>query len=188
VLFPFKCGLASKAGLRHLSRNNLGGSATARVITLQREQYRGIVHLFIGTGHSPDEITSMSLINSYDRNTDYQGLHSLFLFKSVMTFAFNMTPSRSSFNRSFDVVRIIFGLYLHVTPAFVLSCRRCFCLEDLRRRRRPPTGVPSLRRRKDNRIFAAAGVSLCLWLHYRRSLAAEGNHDDERCLRFAADL
>jgi hypothetical protein len=36
-------------------------------------------------------------------------------------------------------VRIIFGLYLHVTPAFVLSCQRCFCLEDLRRRRRPPT-------------------------------------------------
>jgi hypothetical protein len=28
VLFPFKCGLASKAGLRHLSRNISGGSAT----------------------------------------------------------------------------------------------------------------------------------------------------------------
>jgi hypothetical protein len=28
VLFPFKCGLASKAGLRHLSWNNSGGSAT----------------------------------------------------------------------------------------------------------------------------------------------------------------
>jgi hypothetical protein len=28
VLFPFKCGLASKVGLRHLSRNNSGGSAT----------------------------------------------------------------------------------------------------------------------------------------------------------------
>ena len=36
-------------------------------------------------------------------------------------------------------VRIIFGLYLHVSLAFVLSSRRCFCLEDLRRRRRPPT-------------------------------------------------
>jgi hypothetical protein len=30
-LFPFKCGLASKAGLRHLSRNNSGSSATTRV-------------------------------------------------------------------------------------------------------------------------------------------------------------
>jgi hypothetical protein len=28
VLFPFKCGLASKAGLRHLSWNNSGGFAT----------------------------------------------------------------------------------------------------------------------------------------------------------------
>jgi hypothetical protein len=28
VLFPFKCGLASKAGLRHLSWNNSGGPAT----------------------------------------------------------------------------------------------------------------------------------------------------------------
>jgi hypothetical protein len=31
VLFPFKCGLASKAGLRHLSWNNSGGSATLGV-------------------------------------------------------------------------------------------------------------------------------------------------------------
>jgi hypothetical protein len=30
VLFPFKCGLASKAGLRHLSWNNSGSSATMR--------------------------------------------------------------------------------------------------------------------------------------------------------------
>jgi hypothetical protein len=28
VLFPFKSGLASKAGLRHLSRNNSGGSSS----------------------------------------------------------------------------------------------------------------------------------------------------------------
>jgi hypothetical protein len=30
-LFPFKCGLASKVGLRHLSRNNSGSSATAGI-------------------------------------------------------------------------------------------------------------------------------------------------------------
>jgi hypothetical protein len=40
-------------------------------ITMQREQYRGTVHLFIGTGRSLDEITSMSLITNYDHNTDY---------------------------------------------------------------------------------------------------------------------
>jgi hypothetical protein len=32
VLFPFKCGLASKAGLRHLSWNNLGSSAIVLII------------------------------------------------------------------------------------------------------------------------------------------------------------
>jgi hypothetical protein len=103
-----------------------------RVITIQREQYRGTVHLFIGTGRSLDKITSMSLITNYNHNADYQGLYSLFLFKPVLSFVFSMTSSRSSFNRSFD-------LYLHVTTAFVLSYRRCFCLEDLQRRRRPPT-------------------------------------------------
>jgi hypothetical protein len=108
------------------------------VMTMQREQYRGIVHLFIGTRRSPDEITS-----NYDHNIDYLGLYNLFLFKSVSCFTFNIIPSRSPFNRSFGFVRIIFGLYLHVAPAFILSCRRCFCLEDLRRRRRPPTVVPS---------------------------------------------
>nr|ACR34596.1 unknown [Zea mays] len=81
----------------------------------------------------------MSLINNYDHNTDYLGLYSLFLFKSVSCFTFNIIPSRSPFNRSFDFVRIIFGLYLQVAPAFVLSCRRCFCLGNLRRRKRPPT-------------------------------------------------
>jgi hypothetical protein len=40
-------------------------------ITMQREQYRDTVHLFIGTRRSPDEITSMSLITNYDHNTDY---------------------------------------------------------------------------------------------------------------------
>jgi hypothetical protein len=108
----------------------------ARVIIFQREQYRGTVHLFIDTGRSPNKITYVSLITNYNHNTDYQGLYNLFLFKLVSSFIFSMTSSRSSFNRSF-------GLYLHVTTAFVLSCRRCFFLEDLRRRRRPPTVAPS---------------------------------------------
>jgi hypothetical protein len=82
----------------------------ARVIAIQREQYRGTIHLFIGTGRSPDKITSVSLITNYNHNTYYQGLYSLFLFKSISSFVFSMTLSRSSFNRSFS-------LYLHVTPA-----------------------------------------------------------------------
>jgi hypothetical protein len=72
-------------------------------------------------------------------DTNYKGLYNIFLFKSVSSFIFIMTPSRSSFNHSFGFVCIIFSLYRHVTPAFVLSCRRCFCLEDLWWTRRPPT-------------------------------------------------
>jgi hypothetical protein len=36
-----------------------------------------------------------------------------------------------------------FGIYLRVMFACISSYRRCFCLEGLRRRRRPPTVAPS---------------------------------------------
>jgi hypothetical protein len=58
----------------------------AQVNTSQREQYEGTVHLFIGTGRSPVKITFMSLITSYNHDTNYHGLIGLFLFKSVQTF------------------------------------------------------------------------------------------------------
>jgi hypothetical protein len=54
--------------------------------TSQREQYMGTVHLFIGTGRSPVKITVMSLMTSYNHDTNYHGLISLFLFKSVQPF------------------------------------------------------------------------------------------------------
>jgi hypothetical protein len=57
-----------------------------RVNTSQREQYMVTVHLFIGMGRSPVEITLMSLITNYKRDTNYQGLTGLFLFKSVQPF------------------------------------------------------------------------------------------------------
>jgi hypothetical protein len=58
----------------------------ARANTRQHEQYGGTVHLFIGTGRSPIKITFMSLITSYNHDTSYHGLISLFLFKSVQPF------------------------------------------------------------------------------------------------------
>jgi hypothetical protein len=58
----------------------------ARANTSQREQYGGTVHLFIGTGRSPIKITFMSLITSYNHDTNYHGLIGLFLFKSVQPF------------------------------------------------------------------------------------------------------
>jgi hypothetical protein len=44
---------------------------------MQYEQYRGTVHLFIGTGRSPDEITSMSLMIIIRTIKDYIVLSSL---------------------------------------------------------------------------------------------------------------
>jgi hypothetical protein len=58
----------------------------AQASTSQREQYGGTVHLFIGTGRSPIKITFMSLISSYNHDTNYHGLIGLFLFKSVQPF------------------------------------------------------------------------------------------------------
>jgi hypothetical protein len=45
--------------------------ADVRVITIQREQYGANVHLFIGTGRSLGKSTFMSLIFTYDRNTNH---------------------------------------------------------------------------------------------------------------------
>jgi hypothetical protein len=55
----------------------------ARMNTSQREQYRGTVHLFIGTGRSLCEITFMPFMFTIDLITIYRGLDSLFLLKSV---------------------------------------------------------------------------------------------------------
>jgi hypothetical protein len=52
--------------------------------TSQREQYRGTVHLFIGTGRNLYKITFMPFMFTIDLRTIYGGLNSLFLFKSVL--------------------------------------------------------------------------------------------------------
>jgi hypothetical protein len=57
-----------------------------RANTIQREQYGGTVHLFIGTGHNPVRITFMSLMTSYNHDTNHHGLIGHFLFKSVQPF------------------------------------------------------------------------------------------------------
>jgi hypothetical protein len=73
------------------------------VITIQREQYGVTVHLFIGTGCCSDKITSMSVTFTLNHNTHYQGLSSLFTFRSVLSFTFVIILSRSSFNHIFSV-------------------------------------------------------------------------------------
>jgi hypothetical protein len=71
-----------------------------------REQYVNTVHLFIGTGSSPCEITIRPF--AFDNNSIviYLGLDSIFLFKSVSSF---LPPCRSSLAHSFGSV-----------PSFVL--------------------------------------------------------------------
>jgi hypothetical protein len=62
---------------------------TQKRMPSQREQYGSTVHLFIDTGRSPCKITSMPF--SFDNNSIviYQGLDSLFLFKSVSFFRYH---------------------------------------------------------------------------------------------------
>jgi hypothetical protein len=57
-----------------------------RVITGEREQYMGSVHLFIGTGRSLCIITFMPFTMSYNNDTEYHGSLSHFIFKSVHPF------------------------------------------------------------------------------------------------------
>jgi hypothetical protein len=57
-----------------------------QVNTSQREQYGVTVHLFIGTGCSPVEITFMPSTSDYKHDTNYHGPISIFLFRSVQAF------------------------------------------------------------------------------------------------------
>jgi hypothetical protein len=47
---------------------NLFEGDDARAITIQREQYGGIVHLFIGTRRSPSKNTFMTSSYTYNSN------------------------------------------------------------------------------------------------------------------------
>jgi hypothetical protein len=51
-----------------------------------REQYRGTVHLFIGTVHSLYIITFIPFTMNYNNDTKYHGSLSHFIFKSVHPF------------------------------------------------------------------------------------------------------
>jgi hypothetical protein len=81
---------------------------------------QGTVHLFIGTGRSPDKITLMSLTFTVNHKASYQGLSSLFSFKSVPSFTFVIILSRSSFSHSFGVcsscLQVVYSYdtYLHL--------------------------------------------------------------------------
>jgi hypothetical protein len=98
----------------------------ARAITIQREQYGVTVHLFIGTGHSPDKITFMSLTLTINNKVSYQGLGSLFSFKSVPFSTFIIVLSRSFFHHSFGArsscSRVVSSYHVCFHPKVEVYC------------------------------------------------------------------
>jgi hypothetical protein len=75
MISNYKCTFGLKEGK--------STSVTQKQMPSQREQYGSTVHLFIGTGRNPCEITPMPFTFANDSIVTHRGLNSLFLFKSV---------------------------------------------------------------------------------------------------------
>ena len=91
----------------------------ARAITIQREQYGGIVYLFIGTGRSPSKNTFMTLTYTHNRNMNRQGLASLFLFDPTSCLTLVVTLSRSYYSSAIASAFIVITLgYIFVLKTF----------------------------------------------------------------------
>jgi hypothetical protein len=92
----------------------------AREITIQREQYGATVHLFIGTGCNPDNITSMPLTFTLNYNMSYQGLSSLFPLRSVSSFIVLSCQAKAPLAIASAFIHVTSELYLHITHAFIM--------------------------------------------------------------------
>jgi hypothetical protein len=126
------------------------------VITVQREQYGVTVHLFIGTRRSPDKITFLSLTFTINHKVSYQGLNSLFPFKSVSSSTFIIILSRSSFSHSFGVrsscLRVVSPCHAYLHLKAKASCSSlCYTekyishvFEDLRKSKAPTVAPRSI--------------------------------------------
>jgi hypothetical protein len=75
MISNYKCTFSLKEGK--------STSVTQKQMPSQCEQYESIVHLFIGTGHSPCKITLMPFTFANDSIVIHRGSNSLFPFKSV---------------------------------------------------------------------------------------------------------
>jgi hypothetical protein len=81
---------------------------------MHREQYGVIIHLFIGAGRRPDRITFTSLTFTVSHKANYQGLSSLFSFRSVQSFTIVIMLSRRSSSHSFDAR----SSFLQIAPSY----------------------------------------------------------------------
>jgi hypothetical protein len=70
-------------------------------ITRLREQYRGTVHLFIGTGCSLCKTTFIPFTIDYNNDTKHHGSLSHLIFKLVHLFVLNLSPCQSFIGDSF---------------------------------------------------------------------------------------
>jgi hypothetical protein len=97
-------------------------SVTQKQMPSQREQYASTVHLFIGTGRSPCNITSRPFAFDNKSIVIYRGLDSLFLFKSVSSF---LPTCRSFLAHSFgSIPSFVLLVFLHTA---ILTCPKGPC-------------------------------------------------------------
>jgi hypothetical protein len=91
----------------------------AKAIIIQREQYDGIVHLFIGTGSSLGKNTFMTLILVHNYSLNNYRLASPFLFRPALCLIFVTALNLSYYS-------------LPITSAFIVVVLRLYLwLEDL---------------------------------------------------------
>jgi hypothetical protein len=102
----------------------------ARASTSQRKQYGGIVHLFIGTGHSLCEITFMPFMFTIDLRTICWGLDSLFLLKSVPFSGTEPKLPCAQLRRWFSLRS---DRASHIVYIFILSTKVPVCVSHLRK-------------------------------------------------------
>jgi hypothetical protein len=104
MITNYKCTFGLKEGK--------STSVTQKQMPSQSEQYRSIVHLFIGTGRSPCKITLMPFTFVNDSIVTHRGLNGLFL---LSRFLFLLT-CRSSPVRSFSPAPtfVFFVLAFHI--------------------------------------------------------------------------
>jgi hypothetical protein len=153
MILNYKCTFGLKEGK--------STSVTQKQMPSPREQYRGTVHLFIGTGHSPYKITSMPFTFGSNSIVIHRGLNSLFIFKSVSFSAITPKLSCSHLRRCINLrviwasptvipIRVRRYLFTHYTPETLLN----HIFEDLRKPKAP------------NNIYSTYLSNLNLTLYY----------------------
>jgi hypothetical protein len=102
---------------------------------MQREQYGVTVHLFIGTRRNRDKITFMSLTFTANHNAGYQGLSSLFPFRSVSSSTFVIILGRSSFSHSFGArssfLRVVSPYHVYLRLKAKASCNSLYYTKNM---------------------------------------------------------